>query len=492
MTLIKYCSKLLLLAMLMVITACNSWLDIQPENEQTSDRYWNTKEEVEATTMAGYVRMKEALDKFVYWGEVRGDGVALDVKASSSLLMIKHLIILPTNSVCSWSKLYSAIGNANAVIKYGPGVLDKDPTFSPQLSDAYVAEAIFIRSLCYYYLVRTFRDVPLILEPYADDAHVFQHEKSTEEQVLARIVSDLNLYVSKCKPGYESGFGNEWQNKGRATKWAYYALMADIYLWMADYDNCIKMCDQIMASGQFNLLPTDEWYQLFYPGNSEEGIFELQWLPSLKESNSLYDWFYNSSQFNLSEQSYDLFNQFAISDYRGLGTTYNDMRQIWKFAGNAPYTEGGVTRGTNERNANWIFYRYADIILMKAEALAMTNQLEAAHKLVEVIRKRAGYNTELPAPIDEKVALQMVIDQRQIEFIGEGKRWFDILRVAKRDSYANKEYLIETLLRNVSAKDYAIYYAKLSDVNGYYLPIHQDEIDANGGILTQNPYYENQ
>ncbi len=226
MRLIKYCSQLLLLTLLVVGSACNSWLDVQPENEQTGERYWNTKEEVEATVMAGYVRLKEALDKFVYWGELRGDGLMLAPKERGGLRDIKQLNILPTNSVCSWSKLYAAINNANAVIQYGAGVLEKDPTFTTQLSDSYIAEAIFIRSLCYYYLVRTFRDVPLVLEPYADDSYAFQREKSSEDQVLARIIADLNQYVLKCKPGY----GVEWQNKGRATQWSYYALMADIYL----------------------------------------------------------------------------------------------------------------------------------------------------------------------------------------------------------------------------------------------------------------------
>ena len=73
--------------------------------------------------------------------------------------------------------------------------------------------------------------------------------------------------------------------------------------------------------------------------------------------------------------------------------------------------------------------------------------------------------------------------------MGEGKRWFDILRTAKRNHYEKRSYLVNILLNGLSAQDRLIYEAKLEDENSYFLPILQDEIDNSGGVLVQNPYY---
>lgn len=128
---------------------------------------------------------------------------------------------------------------------------------------------------------------------------------------------------------------------------------------------------------------------------------------------------------------------------------------------------------------------------MKAEALVMGEKdYSGAWELVKRIRERAGYSQHPGVPQGERDALEMVMDERQREFIAEGKRWFDILRMAKRNDYQYKDYLLDVILENVSAQLRPLYEAKLADVRGYYLPIHKDEIDANGGLLVQNPYYE--
>lgn len=111
---------------------------------------------------------------------------------------------------------------ANAVIKYSPGVIEKDITFTEGLSNSYIAEAIFIRTLCYFYLVRTFDRVPLVLEPYVDDSQGFNVQVAERNVILNQLISDLKKYAPMCKPGYEV----DWQNKGRATSWACYALLA--------------------------------------------------------------------------------------------------------------------------------------------------------------------------------------------------------------------------------------------------------------------------
>ncbi|MDE6451814.1 MAG: RagB/SusD family nutrient uptake outer membrane protein, partial [Odoribacter sp.] len=125
--------------------------------------------------------------------------------------------------------------------------------------------------------------------------------------------------------------------------------------------------------------------------------------------------------------------------------------------------------------------------------LIMSGDIQGGYDIiVNEIRTRAGYSalTSPALPTAEYDALKLLLNERQREFVGEGKRWFDILRIAKRNDYKYKEYLLEVLLANISAKEYETWKAKLSDPNSYYLPIHKDEIDNGRGILNQNPYYQ--
>lgn len=491
----KGCAAILLLAM----SGCNAWMDIYPENQQSSDQYWQSKEEVYAVLMGAYTNLRNSYKTYIQWGELRGDGIDL-ISTSGDAYKIKNLDINISNSICKWNNIYTTIARANAVIKYSPSVIDKDITFTEGMSNSYIAEAVFIRSLCYFYLVRTFDRVPLVLEPYVDDSQGFDVQVSSREVILDQIISDLNEYAGKCKPGYEV----EWQTKGRATSWAFYALLADVYLWQGNYEQAIRTCNKVIDSKRYALVSTEEWFTLYYPGNSIESIFELQWSDDFSQTNDLYKLFYNeknNATYKVSGATRALFEDESIReiDVRGksgsylIDATYDS--KIWKYAGTGIYGLDGTERGSAERDANWIIYRYADILLIKAEALVMkgAESYQEAFDLIKEIRTRAGYTVDLPFPESEQEALMMVINERQREFVAEGKRWFDILRVASRNNFTTyKSYLTDVLLDNVAAKDRPQWEAKLSDTNSYYLPIHKNEITNSGGTLQQNPYYANQ
>lgn len=478
-----------------VLPGCNSWLDLQPENEQSIGSFWNNKEEVEDVVSGAYVQLRNCVEDFIIWGELRADVMILGPKTDytnySDMNMIRELEIRPANKVTKWNRLYSVIGRCNSVIKYAPTVVPKDDTFEQSVCDSYLAEVIWLRSLCYFYLVRTFKDVPLVFEPYMTDEQDFNVPKSTDQEVLDQIVKDLNAYVKYIKPGYDV----EWQDKGWVTRYAYYALLADIYLWRGEYDKVLEMCRNIENSGRFTLLSSEQWYELYYPGNSAESIFEIQWSSTLGQGNELYNWFLNddnAQKYAISENAKLKYSEITgETDVRGLKATFLEKGKIWKYAGTA--ADGTSKRGTDQRDANWIIYRYADIMLMKAEALVMKGgeeNLAAAYQLVVSIRERAGYSTYPDEPTDEYDALQLVMEERMREFAFEGKRWFDLVRMAVRDNGKYKNNLIQSLLANIAAKERPFWQEKLQDPNGYYLPIFQTEIENSKGILVQNPYYE--
>lgn len=491
----------LALTLVMAIAGgCNSWLDIYPENQQTSDNFWKSKEEVQEVLMGSYTQLRsKCYEKILQWGEIRGDVIKLGEGKTTNEEKIKSLEIMDDNDICKWDVFYTVIARVNSVIKYSPKVLDEDITFSQKQSDAFVAEAVWLRSLCYFYLVRTFGEVPLVLNPYVDDSEAYEIPKSDEETILNQIIADLTTYASKCKYAYDK----DWELRGRATRWAYYALLADVYLWKGDYQNALEICDKILypAEGecQFELLPSDAWYELFYPGNSVESIFELQWANQYSQTNNLYTWFFNGTEKNrylVSAAGLALFESEAnAQDVRGANASYliesSYDSKIWKYAGTGRYGENGYIRSSDQRDANLIIYRLSDIYLMKAEALAMMERYQEMQDVLNVFRANRGYpeNSLTTLPSTKRDALLLVIGERSREFIAEGKRWFDILRVAKRENYAYQEYVTEALLSGVDAKDYQIWKSRLSDVNSYYLPVHKNEVEHSNGVIVQNPYY---
>jgi starch-binding outer membrane protein, SusD/RagB family len=478
----------IIIATWLSLNSCSDWLSLSPEDNQTTDDYWNTKEEVEAVLAGGYSKMRNCLESMLVWGELRGTDFSLTSLASDDQLNILNWNILPSNSYTDWAAFYKVINQANMVIKYAPSVMDKDPSFYQSVMESYVAEAFFQRALAYFYLVRNFRDVPLVLEPYMTDDASFDLAKSAGSVIFKQIKVDLDTALVATK----EYFSETWETKGRATKWAVYTALADVCLWTGDYAECITACDAVINSGQVGLINgavnlTNNWFTIFNPGNSNEGIFELQYNYDKSQTNSLLKWFYTSCDYTLSDYALTLFVS-STEDIRGEGATYlsSSSPYIWKYVGTA--AGSGVTRSYSDQN--WIIYRMADIYLMKAEALVMQGDYTTATELVNKIRARAGITVDLDTKSTELEMLSMILDERVREFAGEGKRWYDLLRVARRNDYQYLDYMITQVTSSASSMYAPIVRATLLDEDSHYLPIATDELELNS-LLVQNPYYEN-
>lgn len=483
------------LGLLLVCFSCNKWLDLYPENSQTSDQYWQTKEDVESVVAAGYVKLQKSIDYLFVWGEIRGNGI--DIKSSTvddnikAAKKLREMDILPTNLYTKWDKMYQIINMANSVIKYAPYVLERDPSFTQAEMNSFLSEAYFQRSLAYFYLVRTFRDVPLILFPYVNDDQQYEIAKSTEAEILDRIVSDLETALPSAKLYFpETDYTNPVKTKGRATKWAVYSLLADIELWRENYDKCIEYCDEVLNSGRIGLIRSDFWFTNFYPGNSNESIFEIQYDYDLSQTNDMTKWFNTDNKYMISDNAFTLFIlSEPLGDVRGNGSSYlYPSGKIWKHVGIQVDKAGGYTRSSTENDNHFIIYRLADIYLMKAEALTMKGEYAKSAELIADVRSRAGIVETFQAETTELGMLELILHERTREFVAEGKNWFDLLRIGKRNNYAYKDFMIRQVVLAVASNKISIVSSKLADVNSHYLPISQSEMDANP-LLVQNPYY---
>jgi hypothetical protein len=127
---------------------------------------------------------------------------------------------------------------------------------------------------------------------------------------------------------------------------------------------------------------------------------------------------------------------------------------------------------------------------MKAEAQIQQGNFENAVELINLVRARA--QVEPVSGISNKNALEdIILEERAKEFCGEGKRWFDLVRIGRRNNYERMDRLIKILSENKTYEEAEIIRSKYSNPDSWYLPIHQDEIDQNNKLV-QNPYYINQ
>ena len=176
------------------------------------------------------------------------------------------------------------------------------------------------------------------------------------------------------------------------------------------------------------------------------------------------------------------------NDIRGLNYTYNADGYIWKYLG----VDKTTARAASENDQNYIIYRLADVLLMKAEALIMQGHNEDAADLIDRTRERAGLG-ETTLSDDRMVMLETLLVERQKEFFGEGKNWFDLLRIGLRSEQLNdtqyKTLFVEQALKAVGASRQSLGRATLANSGSWYLPYSEDELSKNP-LLEQSDYYQ--
>ncbi len=471
--------------------SCEDYLELIPQEGLIREEFWQNQGDVEAVLMAAYQRLASINDRLFIYGEVRADLVIDAGKQNNVERDLAEGNIYPNNRLCNWEDFYLIINNCNEVIKNAASVQEIDNTFTDFERERIVSEAIFVRSLTYFYLVRVFKEVPLVLEPSESDDSDFFIEKSSEDSILNQIAGDLETYRRAAPSG---DFATIEDNKGRASKPAFDALLADIELWRFNYEKVIEHVEKIEATGKYFLVPGASWFSLFYPGNSIESIMELQYSDLLGQGNATFNLTNeNAEEYQAGQKAIELLSlDFSLEIYRGQGASIAERGEgeflIWKYIGRA--AGGQATRAGFEQNScNWILYRYADVLLMKAEALSQLERYIEANQVLNELRDRAAVP---PLNINNTpVAYEdAILNERARELSFEGKRWFDLLRMGRRNNYQRKNDLIEIIVSNVPSAQKRVLAIKLSDPNGWFLPIHANELERNFKLV-QNPYYEN-
>ncbi len=570
--------KSLLLAALVGLssTSCNDFLELEPLNDIVLENFWTDKSDVESVLLGAYSALEssDCLLRMVIWGEMRSDNMTESNSSPEAIQQICRENLLITNDYCKYNKFYDVINRANTVLHFAPIVADKDPNYLWIELKANEAEAVALRCLCYWYLIRAFHDVPYVTEPSIDDEggyKKFYVPQSDFDTILTQIIADLESVKDDAMKKYPS----DLENTARITQSAICAMLADMYLWRGqegDYDKCISVCQEITSQkkkefedlkikkGKDNTIkeyngyplisniPNNEilgnaYNEIFGTGNSFESLFELPY--DDKVSNGLVSSYYQSSSNAENQSTGNVKALDKIGSVRGednsvfvqmhdtryhqsvveRGTSYGICKYAYSSVSITGTSSGVDLSESTMRNSssqpNWIIYRYSEVLLFEAEAnimkaksinpsgadsLAMafevSGYLNKAFDLIDAVNKRAiGYIAEegVSKPFNPKTLSRddypsvsmmenLLFQERRRELMFEGKRWFDLVRISRRDGNQNR--MLRFLSDKFSASVYSAVKIRLKDPYAMYFPMAKDEVKNSQGVLRQNPVYK--
>lgn len=236
-------------ASLFTFTSCEDFLTITPTDAIVEEEFWQDKNDLNNALMGCYKSMTESsyLNRVIFWGETRSDNCdrSLNLGSTSQLANIMNANLLTTYDSFDWTPMYKTINLCNKILNHGEEVVKTDESFSQQNWLPIKAEAIALRSLSYFYLVRAFGEIPYIAETRKtaagndtivhidinNDSQNLCYPQMTQLAVINNIISDLE----SIKDIAMNEYGNTVANKGRITKKAVLTMLADAYLWRASY-----------------------------------------------------------------------------------------------------------------------------------------------------------------------------------------------------------------------------------------------------------------
>ena len=443
----------------MLMTSCKDFLTIIPPDKIVHENFWQTKDEVNGMLATSYLKLLsgDAVSKAIVWGELRADNMLNRPNASKDIKYIVEANLLDENQYSKWGVFYEAINNANLVIEYADSVVERDPDFTEEELAIVKGEMYAMRALCHFYLVRTFRDIPLALQAAIEDSRLPEYRQVHPMVALDSIMVDLDRAEKLVNKSGD--FPSHASNFGRITENAVLAMKADVNLWRAAfatyyegdslytptatvqyyYDECIENCRSVISKmdamfqknnqgkpikndypyhlikneGEVEVLETSKvstaYNTIFGTMNSSESIFELQ-VEGDNVKNGFCNGIYRIYGYEGNNGEVIVPNSFLANyetdDLRRYSFTNTPIETntgdkqtdvvIAKYTASA--SPAKEYRKTNQFDANWIVYRKTDVMLMLAEALVAqpnptAGDVKEAFDFVNVINKRSRIDT---------------------------------------------------------------------------------------------------
>lgn len=462
-------------------SSCNKFLDVAPQGQPAATQFFQTAADAAIAIGAPYAHLRE-------WNMIAFNWLAITTltsddaekgSVSGDAEFLNDFTFFRLTSASSpldgyWVAQYQQINLCNQVITNVPGI-----NMDAALRSRYVAEAKFLRALAYFNLVRAFGGVPLVLQPVTADTPDQQNPtRAASADVYAAIIKDLTDASGVLPASYSSA------DVGRATKGAAYALLAKVQLYNKNYTAAQTAAAQVTG---YSLV--SDYYSMFRirGENGPESIFEImcstipgncdasnsQWA-QVQSVRPQFGWgFFNPTA--------SLESAFEAGDKRKAGTilyrgqTTPDGDVIDPNASNLRYNMKAYVPNSVSKVCNYgsdqnvRVLRYAEVLLIQAEAANELGQTATAMGYVNQIRQRAGLAT-LSTGLSQVAARQAIWQERRVELALEyGDRYFDLVRQGQAATV-------------LASKGFTAGKNEL-------MPIPLTEITLSGGKLVQNPGY---
>ena len=468
------------------------FLDLAPISNANVENYYKSTKDFENAMVGAYSSLRSSgvyHDYIQLIGDLRSDNTEMGTTASVRFNFFElsefRDQVLNTINTGVWEHHYRGIRRVHEILSKINGLSDATESFKERIE----GEARFLRALYYFNLVRVFGDVPLVTSRLGSVEDAYAIGRTAKSEVYDQIIEDL-LYAGQVLPASVKG------EEGRATKGAALALLGKVYLTIHDFDNAKNKLAEVINSTQYDLL--DDYGDLWIVANKnhKESVFDVQFRRAAGTSTGsdfaerytpyLYPYLpWRSTGGGYNIPTVDMVNAYEDNDLRkdkSLREFYvntNDVivdglegRHCIKYF--SMPTQG---QGSDD---NWPVIRYADVLLMYAEAL---NEISfesngLAFTYLNKIRTRAGLpektaGNPIPAlSVDSQQAFRLAIEQeRRVELAFEGHRWFDLVRTGRAIEVLNPRV-------EVDIKEYQL-----------VLPIPQDQVDINPARIQQNQGY---
>lgn len=466
-----------LLGAMLLSASCKKILDQEPHNTTYTGAYFKTELDALTANAGAYAQLRQQLLRNGAWhayadlesGLINADNDGFHNDLTSCNYIGGNVDGFYRN----WQTWFRIIQQVNLSIAFVPNIPEE--SFSKDKKSHLIGEAYFTRALVYFYMVRLWGDVPVKLQPDLDITDVKNIPRSPADSVLDVALAD----VAKAESMLDWGYDEENNRAVRANKGSAYALAAHIQAWRHNYNAVDTLTAAIISRGGYNLLDSLNYGQVFV-GKSMEGIFEInidnkanegialidgnggyniaaypvsdpilankhsqEWRTDVSYLNKLYpDKYYDE---DLQQWIYPQGYVDRDADIR-LRTFYwhpfdgnEDNNGITQYYGQiTKYSNWSViTKNVDIRQSNNIpIFRYADMLLLRAEALQVLGRSAEAADLLNQVRQRAGvarWDATKDFPLD-----QTILEERFRELAFEGQAFFDMRRNGKVAQYNGK------------------------------------------------------
>mgnify|MGYP002380465003 CR=1 FL=1 len=409
--------------------SCEKFLDTPPASQLGAAAFWKTSGNAELGVAAIYDACQTAFrQEFWRWGELRADNFGKNERPETNIQQVLDDGLTPSTASADWGNIYKAIATANVAIARIPTI----PSFSGQ--NNLLAEAHALRALLYFYAVRVWGNVPKVTEPVEDLGGDLNVSRSPVEEIYNEIII----------PDIEKAEG--WMTTQRSLKYislgSILALKAHVFMWPGSHRNYNTAIDAItrLESFGYRLETTQSgWIDIFRGAQtSNEIVFGLSWNYTEDGANGISQFVNNSPKLVPREELETKWQSIIPGDFRTLITAAFDievvnvqafppLRVLTKYSGKFDDRNVQQVWGTTT-DRSIPFFRLSELVLLKAEAENGRDHPEDALKLVNRIRAAR----QLPA-VDENITdkatvRDMILDERQFELMGEGQRYWDLVR----------------------------------------------------------------